>query len=49
MWNNECPSQSMHVNEEARDNRSGGFKFAENERERERESMHGVWRASAGK
>jgi hypothetical protein len=41
----------MHVNEEARDNRSGGFKFAENERERERERerMHGVWRASAGK
>jgi hypothetical protein len=41
----------MHVNEEARDNRSGGFKFAETEREREREreSMHGVWRASAGK
>jgi hypothetical protein len=39
MWNNECPSQSMHVNEEARDNRSGGFKFAENERERERERV----------
>jgi hypothetical protein len=47
MWNNECPSQSMHVNEEARDNRSGGFKFAENEREREREREY-AWRL-AGK
>jgi len=36
MWKNECPCQSMHVSE-ARGNWSGGFKFAETKRERERE------------
>jgi hypothetical protein len=38
MWKNECPCQSMHVSE-ARGNWSGGFKFAETKRERERERV----------